>query len=81
MRYIIYGAGGIGGAIGGRLFLAGREVVLIARGAHLDAIRAGGLLLRTPEGDHRLPIDVAGHPREIEFRDDDVVLLTMKTQD
>ncbi len=39
MRYIIYGAGGIGGAIGGRLALAGRDVVLITRGAHLAAIQ------------------------------------------
>ena len=81
MRYVIYGAGGIGGAIGGRLFLAGKDVLLITRGAHLDAIRADGLLLRTPEGDHRLPVAVAGHPDEVEFRDGDVVLLTMKTQD
>ncbi|MFN8508386.1 MAG: 2-dehydropantoate 2-reductase N-terminal domain-containing protein [Dehalococcoidia bacterium] len=33
MRYIIYGAGAVGGAIGGRLFQSGRDVVLIARGA------------------------------------------------
>ena len=32
MRFVIYGAGGIGGTIGARLFLAGYEVLLIARG-------------------------------------------------
>ena len=39
MRYIIYGAGAVGGVIGARLAQRGHDVVLIARGAHLDAIR------------------------------------------
>ena len=81
MRYIIYGAGGIGGTIGGRLAQAGREVTLICRGAHLTAIQRDGLRLRTPEGDLVQPLSAVAHPREIEFRPDDVVILTMKTQD
>jgi 2-dehydropantoate 2-reductase len=81
MRYIIYGAGAIGGGIGGRLFEAGHEVVLICRGAHLEAIKQNGLLLRSPEGETRLPVPAAGHPREIAFTPDDAVILTMKTQD
>lgn len=80
-RYIIYGAGAIGGGIGGRLFEAGHDVLLICRGAQLEAIRRDGLLLRAPEGDARLPVPAAGHPREIDFTPDDVVILTMKTQD
>jgi 2-dehydropantoate 2-reductase len=81
VRYIIYGAGAIGGTIGARLFEAGNDVVLICRGAHLDTIRRDGLLLRSPEGESRLPITAVGHPREIAFTSDDVVILTMKTQD
>ncbi len=81
MRFIIYGAGGVGGTIGARLFDAGHDVVLIARGAHLDAIQNHGLKLRTPEGDSQLRIPAVGHPREISFGGDDVVILTMKTQD
>jgi 2-dehydropantoate 2-reductase len=81
MRYIIYGAGAIGGGIGGRLFEAGHDVVLICRGEHLGAIRRDGLLLRSPEGEVRAPVPAVGHPREIEFMPDDVVVLTMKTQD
>lgn len=81
MRYIIYGAGAIGGGIGGRLFEAGHDVVLICRGAHLEAIRQDGLLLRSPEGEVRLPVPAVGHPREIQFTGDDAVILTMKTQD
>ncbi|MFZ0387219.1 MAG: 2-dehydropantoate 2-reductase N-terminal domain-containing protein [Solirubrobacteraceae bacterium] len=48
MRYVIYGAGAIGGVIGARRHQAGHQVALIARGAHLEAIRHDGLLLTTP---------------------------------
>lgn len=81
MRYIIYGAGAIGGVVGGRLFGAGHEVVLICRGRHLDVVRERGLTLQEPEGTRVLPVPAAGHPREIAFRESDVVVLTMKTQD
>src|SRR4051794_37327671 len=81
MRYIIYGAGAIGGVVGAKLFMSGKEVVLIARGAHLEALKAKGLTLRYPEGEATLPIPAVGHPSEIEFRPDDVVLLGMKSQD
>lgn len=80
VRYIIYGAGGIGCAIGGRLFAAGREVVLITRGEHLERLQHTGLHLITPSGAETLSVPAVGHPGEIEFRDDDVVLLTMKSQ-
>ena len=45
VRYIIIGAGAVGGTIGGCLALAGHEVVLVARGAHLAALRGHGLRL------------------------------------
>ena len=45
MRYVIYGAGAIGGVVGARLHQAGHEVALIARGAHLEAIQRDGLRL------------------------------------
>lgn len=80
MRYIVYGAGAIGGTIGGRLSQAGKEVTLIARGEHLAAIRNAGLRLEDPNTAATLEIAAAGHPAEIDFRDDDVVLLTMKSQ-
>ncbi|MFD3543729.1 ketopantoate reductase family protein [Streptomyces sp. NPDC058662] len=82
MRYIIIGAGAVGATIGGRLAQAGREVVLAARGAHAQALRADGLRLTTADGTrvHRLPV-VEG-PRELgELRSDDVLLLAVKTQD
>ncbi len=81
MRFVIYGAGTIGGTIGARLHEAGQSVVLIARGSHLQALRRDGLELQTPEGTGRARIPAAGSPREAEIDDGDVVLLTMKTQD
>ena len=81
MRYVVYGAGAIGGVVGAHLFRAGVPVVLVARGAHLAAIRSGGLVLRSPEGSESLAVPVAGAPSEIAFRGDDVVLLATKTQD
>ncbi len=81
MRYIIYGAGAVGGVIGGRLFQSGRDVVLIARGPHLEALRRDGLTLQSGSETAQLQIAAAGSPAEIEFQDGDAVLLTMKTQD
>lgn len=46
MRICVFGAGAIGGYLGARLSQAGHEVSLVARGATLDAISAGGLTLR-----------------------------------
>ena len=81
MRYVIYGAGAIGGSIGARLFQKGQEVTLICRGAHLDAVKRDGLLLRTPGEAETLRIRAVGGPAEIEWHGDEVVLLAMKSQD
>ena len=81
MRYIIYGAGGIGGGIGADLHRHGHDVVLIARGAQLEAVQANGLTLTTPDGSETYQITAVAHPSELTFSDDDVVILTMKSQD
>ncbi len=47
MKIAIYGAGAIGGYLGVLLKLAGADVSLVARGAHLEAIRKDGLKLRS----------------------------------
>ena len=80
MRIIIDGAGGIGGVIGAQLFQGGVETILIARGDHFRAIQNQGLLYRTPHGDATLPIQAVDHPSKIDFRPDDAVILTMKSQ-
>jgi 2-dehydropantoate 2-reductase len=81
MRYIIIGAGAIGGAIGARLFESGREVVLTARGAHHAALRDGGLRFATPAGVSTLRIPVVSGPGELSLRADDTLILTVKAQD
>ena len=80
MRFIIYGAGGIGGTIGARLHQNGEEVVLIARGDHARVLQSSGLRLVAPDGTHQLRLPVVQHPRELRFRESDVVLLCMKSQ-
>lgn len=81
VRYIIIGAGAVGGTIGGCLFQAGHEVVLVARGAHLEALRGDGLRLATPLGTDVLDIEAVGGPDEVGLRRDDVLILATKTQD
>lgn len=81
MRYIIIGAGAVGGTIGGCLFQAGHEVVLVARGEHLAALRDGGLRLETPAGSDTLHIPSVGGPGELPLRADDVLIVATKSQD
>src|ERR1700730_5014757 len=81
MRYVIYGAGAIGGAIGAMLHQSGLEVVLIARGRQLDALRNRGLRLQTPDRDLQVAVASVGSPRETEITVQDVVVLAMKSQD
>jgi 2-dehydropantoate 2-reductase len=81
MRFVIYGAGAIGGTIGGRLFEAGHDVTLIARGEHLRALRGEGLTLASPAGTVTLPIPAVGDPRAAGLAGGDVVVLAMKSQD
>lgn len=80
MRYIVYGAGAIGGAIGGRLAQSGQQVFLIARGPHLEALRRGGLRLVTPEEEVRSPLTAVGSPVEAGPEPGDVIILAMKSQ-
>jgi len=81
MRYIIIGAGAVGGAIGGRLFESGHEVVLVARGPHLAALQADGLRLTAPAGVSTLRIPAVGHARELGLRPGDVLVVAVKVQD
>ena len=81
VRYIIIGAGAVGGTIGGCLALAGHEVVLTARGAHLDALRGHGLRLRTPSGTDTIQLPAISGPGEIGLRPDDVLVVATKSQD
>jgi 2-dehydropantoate 2-reductase len=80
MGYVVYGAGAIGGVVGARLFEAGFDVTLIARGRHLDVLRTEGLRIESPDAVATLRIPAVGHPRDIEWRTRPVVLIAMKSQ-
>lgn len=80
MKVLVMGAGALGGYFGGRLAAAGHEVIFIARGAHLDAMRSGGLRIESPKGDLLLDrVTATDDPREA--GQVDVVLFTVKNRD
>lgn len=81
MRFVVYGAGAVGGVVAARLHRSGHPTVAIARGAHLQTVRRDGLRVASPEGVDVVDLPVVGHPAELSPRDDDVVLLAMKSQD
>jgi 2-dehydropantoate 2-reductase len=80
MRYVIYGAGAIGGTIGASLFAAGHRVALIARGEHLTAVQRTGLRFQRTDAEGTYPIDAFGSPADVQITDSDVVVLAMKSQ-
>jgi len=79
MKIAVYGAGGVGAFYGGKLAQAGAEVALIARGAHLEAIRSNGLEVRSIAGDFRLDLMATDDPSEI--GPCDLVLFCVKSYD
>ena len=77
MRIAVFGTGGAGGYFGGQLALAGEEIIFIARGDHLEAIRDRGLILDTPQGETVVrPAQATDDPAEVEAVD--VVLVGVK---
>ncbi len=77
MRIAVMGAGSIGGYFGGMLSQAGNEVTLIARGAHLEAIRRRGLQVVTDDGEFTVQCQATDDPRQTGIID--LVFLTVKT--
>lgn len=78
---MVVGAGAIGGLVGGKLHEAGHDVTLIARGDHLEAIVESGLRLETPVATATLRLRAVGSPAEVTWIGDEVVLLSVKSQD
>ncbi|MGH8707504.1 MAG: ketopantoate reductase family protein [Burkholderiales bacterium] len=79
MRIAVMGAGGVGGYFGVRLAQAGHEVAFVARGKHLDAIKAKGLTLKSPLGDATIKVKAAENPAELGPAE--VVLFAVKLWD
>jgi 2-dehydropantoate 2-reductase len=81
VRFVVFGAGAIGGVVGARLHEAAFDVVLIARGAHYQAIRSAGLRLEGPSERSVHEIPVLDAPGRVQWSEDDLVLLSTKSQD
>ena len=66
MKIVIFGTGGVGGYFGGKLAQHGADVTFIARGAHLEAIRANGLRVESIDGDFTIhPAQTTDNPQTI----------------
>jgi 2-dehydropantoate 2-reductase len=81
MRFIIFGAGAIGGVVGANLHQSGFDVVLIARGAHYEVIREHGLTVEQPHRSAVLEIPVVDSPDGVDWTGDEVVMVATKSQD
>lgn len=79
MRIAVIGAGGVGGWLAARMWAAGSDVHVVARGAHLEALRERGLALRSPAGDVLARVPATADPAAI--GPCDVVLLCVKAYD
>jgi 2-dehydropantoate 2-reductase len=75
MKICIYGAGAIGGYLGVLLKQGGADVSLIARGAHLEAIKANGLKLVIAGGNHVAHMPATSDPAELGPQDYVIVAL------
>ncbi|MCW2521966.1 MAG: Ketopantoate reductase ApbA/PanE domain protein [Frankiales bacterium] len=80
-RYVVIGAGAVGGVVAAQLSLNGHDVLLVARGEHGKRIAADGLLIRRPAGAELVPLEVAAGPSEVRLHRADVLVLAVKTQD
>ena len=77
MRIAVMGTGGVGGCLGALLARDGSDVGLVARGEHLDAIRANGLRLK--QGDSEFTVRVTATDEPSEIGPVELVLFTVKT--
>lgn len=76
MRIAVFGAGAIGGYIAAKLAGAGHDVAIIARGTHLEAIRARGLILDNRGETHVFPVRATDRAEEVGRQE--LVVLTLK---
>ena len=79
-RYVIVGAGAIGGTVGGVLARAGTPTLLIARGRNAEALATAGITLRTPDGTVRTAVSTASRAEDVRLTDRDVLVFATKTQ-
>jgi 2-dehydropantoate 2-reductase len=76
VRICIFGAGSVGGYLAGFLAKGGAEVSVVARGAHLAAIRSDGLTVETQDGAINVTVPASDDPADLGSQD--VVIVTVK---
>jgi 2-dehydropantoate 2-reductase len=76
VRICVFGAGSVGGYLAGYLSRGGADVSVVARGAHLAAIRANGLTVESP--DETLTAHIPASDRPDDLGPQEVVLVTVK---
>jgi 2-dehydropantoate 2-reductase len=79
-RYVIIGAGAIGGTVGAVLARASIPAVLVARSRHAEVLAAEGMTLRTPDGTFRTAVTTASRAADVRLTDRDVLFFATKTQ-
>jgi 2-dehydropantoate 2-reductase len=80
MHIVIFGTGGVGGYFGGRLAQAGEKVTFIARGEHLKAMQANGLVVESIKGGFTIkPVTATDDTRKVNSVD--AILVCVKTWD
>lgn len=79
MRFVVVGAGAVGATLAGRLALADQHVLLVARGAHYEAIRDHGLTLASADGETTVSLPVCNGVDSLELGAEDILVLAIKT--
>jgi 2-dehydropantoate 2-reductase len=77
MRFVVYGAGAVGGVIAARLHLGGEDVQVVARGEHLSTIREDGLRLVTADGESVARVPAAGRLADLDVGSDSAVVVAV----
>ena len=75
MRFIVHGAGAVGGVVGAQLHRAGNDVTLVARSSHYETIRDRGLVFESPLERIRLQIPITDRVAGFDFTQAIVVLV------
>jgi len=81
MRFILCGAGAVGSLIGGYLHKSGEDVILVCSKRHAEAINKAGLRIRGIQGSFLLKIPVVSDINDVDLKNDDIILFTMKSYD
>ena len=77
LKFCVFGAGAVGGFVGGMVARSGADVSLVTRGAHLEALQANGLKIKTSDDTFTVRVPASNRPEE--FGVQDVVFLAVKT--